>query len=558
MKWYDIIIEGTHEVNIERLNSLIDAKNYSVMGYVLRTLDYVSDYAKKTPLNQYLKEALQWSEVAKCGSLERRAEWREMGFNLSIHNIGSSEIYKYYNTDNFSEIVYKLIKVHGMIGQAIRSEISETSFDYMYILYDYLKESYSDQDIKDLFENMALAVTYGISKDLSDSIKDEAIALIDRISKHEKVITVENRLKRIKSDYRGNTIQGAEGYNFWFIEVALSSFTDDIFSEILKLVIKEADSYSDIENINFKQISQFLYHDYKGKKHINIYKKRIIENYITTKDDKHIKPKFTVADNVLFIGFELSPACEKLVNFCDEAELSGDISYEQAIILLFDLFNFRHDKLDRLYNEDEYLATMNDISESRKGELIDYIIGNRVCDVGSGSGILLDSIEERYPNKEIIGTDISETIIQKLSKKKIIENHSWEVIRHNFVEQPLSDKYNSIIFSSILHEIYSFSDIGNGRFDIKSVKNALKNAYDSLEKGGRILIRDGVKTDSKERVNITIKTESAFDFFQNYMKDFKGLTDYDRSDIQIEKLDNNQYRVTADINYIREYMFTLT
>ena len=38
--------------------------------------------------------------------------------------------------------------------------------------------------------------------------------------------------------------------------------------------------------------------------------------------------------------------------------------------------------------------------------------------MGSGSGILLNLLEERYPNKTIIGTDVSSAVIETLKKKK--------------------------------------------------------------------------------------------------------------------------------------------
>ena len=114
--------------------------------------------------------------------------------------------------------------------------------------------------------------------------------------------------------------------------------------------------------------------------------------------------------------------------------------------------------------------------------------------MGSGGGVLLDLLEERYPDKQIIGTDIADNVLQVLEKKKKEDGHAWTVRRQNFVDGLFPEKVYAIIFSSILHEIFSYTETENGRFELSSVKEALRNAYDSLNPGGRLIIRDGVKS----------------------------------------------------------------
>ena len=562
-KWFTLLVEGNKEINLERVNAISDISGLETLEYVLRTIEYLTTFGKPCTLNVMVRKALQWSEVAKCGTEARRDIWKASGINLSIHNIGSAEIYKMYSDDSDSvkAIVSDMIKIHGIIGQYIRGEISEKTFELVYKFYDDLLfgnygYSYVQKDILNMFENLAGSVIFGVNEQLWATLKDEVIDVIHRIPDKSVNFSGLNRLKRIKPDFNSEEIDGINNYSLWFPHIALDSFSDEVFSSIIKLAIKEANKYSKVDDINFKKISDFLYYDYKGKKHVNIYKKRIVESFIKTGSNKHVNIDFLIRDNVLFVNFKLSKTCEKLVEFCDEAELSGDINYEQAIIMLFDFFNFRHDTFDRLNNEESYLSTMNDISSSRKGELIDFAKGDIIVDVGSGSGILLDILEERYPNKRIIGTDISSAVIETLKKKKAKENHNWNVEKHNFVDSEFSI-CSTIIFSSILHEIYSYTEGENGKFDINSVKNALKNAYESLKPGGRILIRDGIKTPSDDNCLLLIKTKEAKEFFDNYCKDFMGLKEYDRKNIVIKETENG-FLVNANINFIREFMYTLT
>lgn len=562
-KWFQLLVEGNKEINPERVDSLEEINGLETLEYVFRTLEYLITYGKDTPLNLMVRRTLQWSEVAKCGNESRRNDWKEKGFNLSIHNLGSADIYELYSDDNDSmkKIVSDMIKIHGTIGQYLRGEISETAFAPVYKLYDDLLYGnygckYEPNEIFAMFENLVGAVIFGVDEQLWLSIKDKVCNIIHQLPDKKVSFSLADRFREIKSDFSSEVIKDAEKYSFWFPHVALETFSDTVFLAIMELAMKEAAKYDTVFDINFKRIADYLYYDYKGKKHINIYKKRIVESFIKTGSNKHIDILFSVEDDVLFVDFKLSKTCEKLVEFCDEAELSGDINYEQAIVMLFDFFDFRHDIFDRLNNEESYLDTMNDISSSRKGDLINYVKGDRLVDVGSGSGILLNLLEERYPNKTIIGTDVSSAVIETLKKKKAKEKHSWEVEEHNFVDSCFSP-CSTIIFSSILHEIYSYTDGENGKFDIESVKRALKNAYESIVSGGRILIRDGVKTASSETCLLQIKTPEAKEFFDNYCRDFKGLKEYDRGNITVEDTQEGTL-VVADINFIREFMYTLT
>ncbi|MDO4650767.1 MAG: methyltransferase, partial [Eubacteriales bacterium] len=260
---------------------------------------------------------------------------------------------------------------------------------------------------------------------------------------------------------------------------------------------------------------------------------------------------------IAILDYEFSSVCEKLIAFCVEAERSGILSYQKSITVLYDMFGFRRDEFDRLNNEEKYLATMNDTEESTKNSIIDFAVGNVIVDVGSGGGVLLDLLEATYPGKQIVGTDISENVISVLNDKKMKENHRWSIVRHNFVENAISSvQPDTIIFSSILHEIFSYTQTPQGRFRIESVKSALHNAYESLPAGGRIIIRDGIKSPSDaehQELSFSFKEKSGLEFFNNYCKDFKGLPNVDRKNIHIEGL-----QVTGDYNFMREFLYTYT
>lgn len=123
---------------------------------------------------------------------------------------------------------------------------------------------------------------------------------------------------------------------------------------------------------------------------------------------------------------QFSPAAEKLIEFCVEAEKSP--LYEKAVLLLFDLFELRRDAYDRFHNEEDYLATMNQTADYKK-LMLDYVVGKRVVDIGPGGGVMLDLIEQHLPDKHPIGIDISSNVIEALERKKQLEGHRWTVLK---------------------------------------------------------------------------------------------------------------------------------
>ncbi len=197
-----------------------------------------------------------------------------------------------------------------------------------------------------------------------------------------------------------------------------------------------------------------------------------------------------------------------------------------------------------------YYRIMN-TSVSLKSEIPDYVVGERILDVGSGGGVMLDALEKKFgDSKTIIGTEISPIAMEYLSEKKIETKSHWTLDKHNFVEGVYPIKVDTIIFSSILHEIYSYTFLHGRKFNLASVTTALDNAYDSLNPGGRIIIRDGVKPhDYKEIKSVTVKSSEGIDFFKKFIKDFKGYPTVERD----FKIEGN--KITGPFGILMEFIF---
>lgn len=586
--WFKLLNDtNIRFINPERVVSVENINVNPVLEYCLRTLEIAEKY--KSILNEtdygILFKTLCFCEVSKCGSEEKRALWNEKNFNLAIHNIGSAQIFRMYNPEESEEntIIYTLIYTHGLLGQYARGEIifEENRPLVELVSSDIIKPERLEKLLLALNESVIAAV----NKDLWNKLEEE-------ITSYIKVICYEGTLKEQLSSFerltrlfpnafsKSESLSNKESVvydkilehcSLWYPEIALGNFSrEDLF--FLFSMIERRIRDKNISHISFYPLARTLYYDYEGRKKENIYKKRIIEFCLKemreavadSKAEEHVNFVSDILLDTMYFNVCFTPVCEKLIEFCVEAERSGFMDYQKNITTIFDLFGFRRDIFDRLNNEEKYLQTMNSVETSKKATLIDYATGNILVDVGSGGGILLDALEKKYPDAQIIGTDISANVIEALEQKIEQEKHSYNVCKHNFVNEKLTKKADTIIFSSILHEIFSYTEYEGKRFNILSVEAALKNASDSLVKGGRILIRDGILTDSKETVRIRLKNKDGRDFLRNYMKDFKGLTFLHNKNNEEDGFDpllvhyDGDGILTADINFAREFLYTYT
>ncbi|MCR4649046.1 MAG: methyltransferase [Lachnospiraceae bacterium] len=586
-KWLEYLtVTDNIYVNAERVKSIGGISGKETVLYVIRTLDVLDEIRETIDADTafLVETVLKWSEVSKGGLRKERDEWLKKGYPLSIHNVASAsifadeaaqkegELFRAFKerfsdkADEFIKITEILIRTHGLIGQSIRGENPVSSNAEILTINSGCKEG-ELCNLNSLLPALNECIIRGVSEEIWRDVKTEAFALIDRII-HEDLseYTASFRLEKLcpkeidifDDDAYFFAKEVFPFYELWYFSSALSDFDlTQIRAIVAETINISREQNEKIMHINFKPLADSLYYDYKGEKHINVYRKRIIEKYLRDPSVKHVKLNVRFENHTAFVDYEFTKVCEKLIEFCVEAERSGLLTFEKSIVVLYDMFGFRRDAFDRLNNEESYLSTMNDVVSSTKDSIIDFVTGQKVMDIGSGGGILLDRLEKKYPDKDIIGTDISSNVIETLNLKKKQEGHNWSVEVHNMVDCPYREKVDSIIFSSILHEIFSYTEGENGRFDIESVKKALANAFDSLSNDGRIIIRDGIKTEGRALRKIKFKASEGMEFFKNYLRDFKGLKDLSEEE-KVTSIDEDNFTVTGDINFIREFMYTYT
>lgn len=576
-KWEKYLTDTNQKnYNLEKLNSIKENNKKLVYKYVQRSLNILDKKHLNKELYFYVRETLRWMDVAKAGDSKTRKLWKQKGYDLFVHNIGSSEIYKDDNK-NYNEVVRILIKTHGLIGQYLRGE---NRLDENIELYELIsKNLISKEELKEVLIVLNECVVSASSKEVYERIKDDInevidwivnndfnheLNIIDRIDKLNGGISKEDKLEltKILKDKRveERLNELLNDVSFWYYQVAIGDFS---ILEQIKILIICSLNIKDIKDITFSNIMKSIYLDYKGTKAINIFKKRIIEEYLKNLDlndiidnhlylSPHVSYKLTRHNSALSFEFKFSTQAAKLIEFCMVAYVSDSL-YKKSIYLLYDLFGFRKDQYDRFYNEIEYLRTMNS-SLQYKAKLLDFIVGKNVLDVGPGGGALMDLIEERNPELNVYGIDISSNVIDELTKKKNKENKAWNLVKGdalNLIDYFEKGSLDTIIYSSIIHELYSYIPYEGKKFNVNTIIKALSSAYEILPVGGRIVIRDGIKTEPEDQYRIVeFKNIEDIKILDRYCNDFKGRK------ITYEKVDSSKVKML--VNDAMEFLYTYT
>ena len=125
---------------------------------------------------------------------------------------------------------------------------------------------------------------------------------------------------------------------------------------------------------------------------------------------------------------------------------------------LCDLYGLRKDEFDRVANEANYLATMN-AARSDKERMLDFVRPGTIVEIGPGGGVVLDLLEARFPDAEVIGVDLSREVVTALEGRARAGAHRWKVVLGAAEDLPaLVPAADTVVFCSILHEVYSYTE----------------------------------------------------------------------------------------------------
>jgi SAM-dependent methyltransferase len=216
----------------------------------------------------------------------------------------------------------------------------------------------------------------------------------------------------------------------------------------------------------------------------------------------------------------------------------------------------------RDYNS--YARAMDQNIEFKFNDLKPFIIQGKIVDAGCGTGALIWYLSKYFEESDIIGIEATRKFYE-YCKLQQYPNPFVYFYRKNILNQTFKENtVNSFIYSSILHEIYSY-------INKESLIQVLKNTYKQLAPGGRIIIRDVVGPEEKNQIVLLelnekdgkslgeIKSLSTYAKFHKFIKDFIPR----KIKFKVRKINNknliettlaNAYEFISKMNYTDNWL----
>lgn len=155
-----------------------------------------------------------------------------------------------------------------------------------------------------------------------------------------------------------------------------------------------------------------------------------------------------------------------------------------------------------------------DGSINDKSMILSHAHGPKVLDAGCGNGSLMKRLKSS--GFDAYGIDSSLLALEQIQNNDLEEKfiHGDLIDMDSYFQ---AEEFDSVIFSSVLHEVYSYNGFSKGAlFDV------LTSAYKIIKSGGRIIIRDGVKPMGHSRRIIRFKDVNDVLFLKEFCRRFKG------------------------------------
>jgi len=170
--------------------------------------------------------------------------------------------------------------------------------------------------------------------------------------------------------------------------------------------------------------------------------------------------------------------------------------------------------MDRTARGQEIYIESMEKSAMDKLRIFSFIKEGIIVDMGAGAGAISALLLRHFPESKTVAVDNSPDMIRRL-KKRFDNNSQVEIIKDGLTSFRYKSKVDTILFISVLHELFSFNNYSH-----KLVIDTLRNTFNLLNKGGRLIIRDGVQP---EQTTLYLKPlhKDSYNRFHEFIRSFK-------------------------------------
>lgn len=167
-----------------------------------------------------------------------------------------------------------------------------------------------------------------------------------------------------------------------------------------------------------------------------------------------------------------------------------------------------------------YGAQMDASLAQKVADLLPWVLPPRIVDKGCGTGKLLVELSRRFPEAALVGVDVSRELLRRSDENTYAGGDVTLVLGDAAEPQVADGSADTVIFASIMHELYSYAGYDRTRID-----RALASAARELRPGGRVLVRDGVSPGARpvRLALLDAPTAARFDRFAREFKHGRGV-----------------------------------
>ncbi len=207
--------------------------------------------------------------------------------------------------------------------------------------------------------------------------------------------------------------------------------------------------------------------------------------------------------------------------WADEASVETRAWYSQPHVAqaVRDLFRQRlltdDGELGHLRDFASYGAQMDASLKEKLDALVKWVKPGCLVDKGCGTGKLLVALARLFPDSRLVGVDLSREFL-RVCDENTYASEDVSFVFGNVIDVCVpKGTATTVIFSSVMHEVHSYSDYRREEID-----RALVNACAELAPGGHVLIRDGVSP-PPATVRLELLTTQTQDTFERFAREFK-------------------------------------
>lgn len=212
--------------------------------------------------------------------------------------------------------------------------------------------------------------------------------------------------------------------------------------------------------------------------------------------------------------------------------VSPDSFHGQAALFDFlKAYGLLQDAYDRGPSHADFLRNTA-VLQADKARLLSYAVGPVILEIGPGGGTNLAYLDRRRRQdpglRRLLAIEGSHRTAQVLQRLHQRDSLSAEVFHGNAMDARALlaragvRQVDTIVLSSILHEVFSYLPYGGRRYNLDSARDFLAGCLSLLSPGARLLIRDPVEPqDGFKRQRLVLKGRPAQEAFRLFLRRFE-------------------------------------